>query len=110
MSDNVYIGELNHKIKIYEKTKVKSTTGENVETDSLLFMIWAKVEDAASSEQEDGKVMLYAQRNYTVRYHQTIIDRGEQLVIKESDGDYRIYGVARIGKKDYIKIKTIKRE
>ena len=104
------IGTLDRKINIYETTKVKSPNGELIETEVLYKNTWANSKDRTSNEEEEGKIWLYAARNYTIRYDATIVQRGEMMIIRDFDGDYNITGIELVGRKHYIILKTIKRE
>ena len=110
MKKDITIGQLDRKINIYETTKVKSSTGEYIETEVLYKSAWAKSDDKTSDEDEEGKIWLYASRDYTIRYDENIVQRGEQMLIRDFDGDYNVTGILLIGRKHYVLLKTIKRE
>ena len=110
MNKQPEIGTLDRKINIYETTKVKSSTGEYIETEVLYKNTWAKSDDKTSDEEEEGKIWLYASRNYTIRYDENIVQRGEQMLIRDFDGDFNVTGILLIGRKHYVLLKTIKRE
>lgn len=110
MSKQITIGQLDRKINIYETTKVKSSSGQFVETEVLYKNCWAKSEDKTSKEDEEGKLWLYAMRSYAVRYEENIMQRGEQMYIRDTDGDYYVTGIEQIGRKSYLILKAMKRE
>lgn len=110
MSKEITIGQLDRKINIYENTKVKSSSGEYIDTEILYKNCWAQSVDKTSNEEEEGKIWLYASRNYRIRYDANIVQRGELMLVRDDDGDYNVTGIELIGRKNYIILKTIKRE
>lgn len=110
MIKQINIGQLDRKVNIYETTKVKSSSGEYVETEVLFKNCWVKSEDKSAKEEEDGKIWLYAIRNYTIRYDFNVVLRGEQMYIRDIDGDYYVTGIIEEGRKKYLILKTMKRE
>lgn len=110
MSDGVYIGQLDHRAAIYEYQNTKTSTGEDAQVEVPYKNAWCKIDDAGAKEVEDGKISLYAVRKYTIRYDENIMQRGEEMFIKETDGDYRVTSIQLIGRKNYMVLKTLKRE
>lgn len=110
MNNKISIGQLDRKISIYEKQHVKTASGEDDITEVLYRSTWAMADDKSSSEAEDGKIYLNAIRDYTIRHDDKIVQSGEQMVIHDDDGNYHIASIQRIGRKQFLILKAIKRE
>jgi head-tail adaptor len=110
MGKLIYIGDMDRKVGVYQYTDVKTTTGETAKTEVLLKNTWAKAEEVSSSESEEEKVYLINVRNYTIRYNETIYQSGQEMFIRDLDGDYNVIGVQLQGRKAFLKLKCLKRE
>ena len=111
MADKINIGSLDVRISIYKKeVSSTTTTGETIKADVLLKETWASRYDKSSNEEEEGKIYLVAVREYVIRYNSEIVQDGETMFIRDVDGDYNIYGIEQIGRKDYLRLNAVKRE
>lgn len=111
MSKRPYIGELDHRITIFHiDPDAKTSTGETIKEEIEIGEISAKREDNGGNETEDEKIFYLQNRVYTIRYVQCIHLNGEEMFVRDNDGDYQIYSVEVIGRNEFLKIKTTKRE
>ncbi len=111
MSKRPYIGELDHRVVIFHiDPNVKTSTGETVKELVEIGAISAKREDNGGNETEDEKVFYLQNRVYTIRYVPSVHIRGEEMFIRDTDGDYQIYSIEVIGRNEFLKLKTTKRE
>jgi len=107
----IFAGMLNHRIEIYlNKAGISSATGETAKSDELVGPISCMLEDGGGNENEDGKIYYLSSRVYTIRFVEDVWKKGEQMFVRDQDGDYEIYSVELIGKKEFLKLKTSKRE
>ena len=53
---------------------------------------------------------MVAIRDYTIRYVTEVMQDGEEMFIRDVDGDYNIYSIEQIGRKEYLTLKALKRE
>lgn len=110
MKNQVHIGQLDRRVGLYNKTYNKAANGEEQATLTLYKNAWAMAEDKSASEVEAGKIYLNAIRNYTIRFDSIINTSGEEMVIRDLDGDYHIAGISHIGRKQFLTLKAVKRE
>ena len=110
MKSRAFIGQLDRRIEIYKMQPQKTSTGEVVNTPILHKATWARADDKAGRELEEGKLFLYAIRNYTIRFDAEVMANGEKMFIRDLDGDYYITAIDLIGRREYITLKTLKRE
>lgn len=110
MKKIVHIGKLDRRITIFKKQTTKTATGESLVEDVVHQECWAKAEDRSSKEEEEGKIYLLSVRDYTIRYNAETAQSGEEMFIRDYDGDFHIAGVQHIGRKSYLKLNSVKRE
>ena len=110
MEKHVKIGKLDRKVAIYQKQVTKTSTGATTVVEVLFKECFSQAEDKSGKEEEEGKIYLLAIRDYTIRYDATIAQQGEQMFVKDFDGDYHIASVEHIGRRNYLRLKAIKRE
>ena len=110
MTKKTQIGTLDRRVELVSYNKAKSTTGAPEETEVSLGVVWCKIEDVSVNEDVEGQVISLAVRKYIVRWQQFLIDDGALVYIKDTDGDYNIHGFETLGRRDYLRLKTSKRE
>jgi len=111
MTKKPFIGELSHKVVIFHiDPNLKTSTGETTKEPVEIGEIQSKREDNGGSESEDEKVFYFQKRIYTIRYVPQVHLKGEEMFVRDEDGDYQIYSVELIGRKEFLKLKTTKRE
>ena len=110
MEKKINIGSMDRKINIYETTETKSSNGEVILTDVLYKSVWANMVDVSSTEQEDNKIYLVQIRNYNIRWDAKILQSGQTMYINEAEGNFFITGIQTNGRKQYLTLKTVKRE
>jgi hypothetical protein len=110
MPDVIKIGQLDRRVSFYRYSTTKSTTGETVKAESLYKETWAGASDMSNNENEEGKIYLVSIRNYTTRFDTTILTEGEEMFIRDADGDYYVTGIEHYGRQSYLILKTVKRE
>jgi len=107
----VYTGQLNQRIRIIERQRTNSSTGEKTYQEILFNEVWAKVEDVSGNEEEDGKILALNVRRYTIKYNPALVLKQIQdLYINHLGETYNIYSVGYVGHKEYIQLKCSKRE
>ena len=110
MKKNVKIGRLDRKVAIYQKQQTKTSTGATTVVEVLYKNCFSQAEDKSGKEEEEGKIYLLAIRDYTIRYDETIAQQGEEMLVKDYDGDFHIASIEHIGRRNYLRLKAIKRE
>jgi len=110
MKIDAFIGQLDRRVGIYHLQPQKTSTGEVSNTPVLLKETWAKAVDRSGNEIEEGKIFLYAVRNYTIRFDASVFADGEKMFIRDADGDYYITAIELVGRRNYLTLKTVKRE
>lgn len=110
MKKVINIGTLDRKVSIYKKQTTKTATGESQVVEVLHKACWSLAEDKSGREEEDGKIYLLAIRDYTIRYDEEVAQSGEEMMIQDYDGDYHIASIEHIGRRNYLRLKAIKRE
>ena len=111
MSDKVYIGQLNQRVEIWHIDPTnKSLTGETTKTPVLIGPIQSLRKDGGANETQEDKIFYLQNRTYTIRFVEIVFKKGEEMFVRDEDGDYQIYGIELIGKKEFLKLKTNKRE
>ena len=111
MRNNIYIGQLDARVSIIERTRTTSTTGEKTVVETLFNTVWARIDDVSGQEEEDGKVIALNVRKYILRYDPDLeIKNITDLYIQDMNDLYNIHSVAYIGRKEYIQLKCSKRE
>lgn len=107
----VFIGAMDTRIQVIEKTIVKSTTGAPIETDVVIATVWAERKTASSSEVLDVKVVAMNVVEYRTHWHPDIAAKNIQnLYIKEYGVEYDVHGFDPEGRKKYLKFKCQRRE
>ncbi len=112
MHQKVFVGELDIRVSVVEIVGQKSPlSGSIIEKEQLIKNCWAKIEDLTSQEKQEGKIALYATKEFIIRYDKRLYGVGAtQRVIKYQDKGYDIFDVSIIGRKRYLSIKAVKRE
>lgn len=106
----IKIGQMNDWIEVFETTTSKSPTGQSNKTDVLFKKVWAMTNDNNASEKDGEKMYLYNIRTYTIRFDPVVFRRGAEMFINDFDGRYNITGIKQIGRKQFLELKTLKRE
>lgn len=103
-------GKLNRFVEFFEKTTVKSPSGEAIQTSTSLGGFWAYREDSAGSQDEDGQLIGQAVASFTIYNHPEIQAKASDLIIVDSDGEYQAASPAQFvdSRARQIKIKAIK--
>lgn len=110
MAKKQAIGTLDRRVELVKYTSVKSSTGAPEKTEQSLGTFWAKIDDVSGSEGIEGQVISLAVRKYIMRYQPQLVADGVLIYIKDVDGQYNINSVANLGRKEYLELKTSKRE
>ena len=111
MRNNVYIGQLDARVSIIERTRTTSTTGEKTVVETLFNTVWARIDDVSGQEEEDGKVIALNVRKYILRYDPDLEMKNiTDLYIQDMNDLYNIHSVSYIGRKEFIQLKCSKRE
>lgn len=105
-----YIGQLDRRIELVQYSIVKSSTGSPEKTETSLGNFWAKLQDLSGNEEVDGRVISLNVRKYVMQYQSQLVQDGVKFYLKDEDGEYNIHHVAHIGRKEYLELKTSKRE
>ena len=104
------VGTLDRRVELVRYDTIKSTTGSPEKTEQSLGAFWAKVDDVSGTEAVEGQVISLAVRKYVMRWQQQLVDDGVLIYIKDADGQYNINSVSNLGRKEYLELKTSKRE
>ncbi len=111
MSKRPYIGELDTLVTVYHiDPGVKTSTGETEKTPVKIGSIQAKRQDNGGNETENDKIFYLQNRFYTIRYVPEIWLKGQEMFVRDTDGDYQIYSIELIGRNEFLKLKTSKIE
>lgn len=107
----LFIGNMDRRIKVIEKTAVKSSTGSETFTDVQLAAVWAERKSANSDKAVDEKVVALNVVMYSIHWHPDVTNKNLQcLHVVDDEIEYEVYGFEYVGRKKYIKLKCQIRE
>lgn len=111
MKQQVYIGDLNTRISIYQSVKTRSSTGQPIETKELLKTKYANQIEKSANEDEDGKVRYLYTTEFIVRYDTDLIKgkAADFTIVDEDSFEYEVIGVVIKIPKRYLTITTQRR-
>lgn len=105
MGNTPYIGQLNHKVKVYAVVSSKNSIGEDNLVHNLIAEPWSKMEDVGGGEDLEGKVRVQTDRKYTLRFNKTIWYNRLDLVLEDSGQKFNVTKVWQIdGKRNYLQL------
>jgi hypothetical protein len=110
--DNIYIGQLDKRVEIVKYSDVQSETGAPEHAEETVVTTWAKCEFQSGNEELEGQVISLNIRNYTTRFIQELLNEGEKFYITDivDGGLFNIHHVEQVGRKEYLILKTSRRE
>ncbi len=103
-------GRLDRKISIYRPTFSQDGYGEQVRTNSLYKNAWARIyfqTSGSKTEYEADSFIGSAKIDFLVRYDESITIK--DYIVYRGD-NYYIQEVQELGRKEGLKLKTIKKE
>lgn len=106
--DNPFIGQLNRKIEIILISKVKTTAGGVVETETIISNPYAFMKEVSGKEDPEGKIRHIINRTYSIRYNSQVLEKSTELKIKDGDVMYNVFHVKEIGRKKHLEILVTK--
>lgn len=113
MKDKVYIGELKDRISILHENSYNSIlNGESLPNWLVLKSCWANYIENSAVEDEEGRVRSIFTSSFIVRYDKQLIKgKAAEMLVQDSDGfEYNIVSVDQKVPKQYLQIKTVRRE
>lgn len=103
-TEQPFIGQLDHRIAIYQNTTIDTSTGEDQESEVLLCNAMAQYKDRSDTLTQDDKVLHVNTREYIIRYRKDVYDNRLSLVVRIDNSDYRVYSVVEMGRNKFLKI------
>lgn len=104
------VGQRDRRVQVVEYTTIKNSLNEDVKTEQSVGYFYARVDDLSGTEDEEGKVIHIINRMYVIPYHPDIKARGEHMVVKDEEREYRIYYVQEVGRHEQLRLKCTNRE
>jgi len=105
-TEKIKIGQMDHRVEIVQKTRTKSSTGAETETNETICTVWAKRTTASTDKILDDKVVALNVNTYEFRYQPVLKTYDIQDLFLIDDGlEFEIYGFEIIGRNRYYKFK-----
>lgn len=106
MADNPFIGQMDRKIQLVEKVKTQTDTGSEVSSENVIASPYAMMKDVSGSEEVDGKVKHLVNRTYTIRFNETIKQKGTALIVIDENRKFEILHIIEIGRKKHLELRV----
>lgn len=99
-----FIGQMDRRISIYENIKTQNDIGEAKEEKKKIAECWARVDADTGLEKVDGNVRHLINKSFTIRFNQTVLERGSEFVVEYNKQFYNITHVAEIGRRSHLQL------
>lgn len=96
--DKPFIGAMNRKITIIEKSINQTSTGSEKTTEVTICEPYAAMKDNSGSEDVEGKVIHLINRSYTIRTNADVKSKGSKLIVIDEEKRFEIFHIKEIGK------------
>ena len=96
--DKPFIGAMNRKIVIIEKSINQTSTGSEKTTEVTICEPYAAMIDNSGSEDVEGKVIHLINRSYTIRTNADVKSKGTKLIVIDEEKRFEIFHIKEIGK------------
>jgi len=105
-----HIGQMDRRVELIKYDKTITDTGERTKIEVSLGFVWSKLQDVSGTEEIEGKVISLSVRRYIIRWRNDVVQSGVTFYIKDEDGEYNVHSVEHQGRKEYLVLKSSKRE
>ena len=102
-----FVGQMDRRITVYKADKIKNSIGEEKETDVVICIPWAKVDEISGGEEVDGKVLHRTNRSFIVRYRDDINQMLNQLKVDFEGVKYNVTHVKQIGRREFLELQCV---
>lgn len=102
-----FVGQLDRRITLFETEKIKNSIGEEKETDVVLCIPWAKVDEVSGGEEIEGKVLHRTNRSFIVRFRAEINQKSNQLKVDFEGTRYNVTHVRQIGRREFLELQCM---
>lgn len=111
MSDQVFIGKMDRRVKITKRITTRGSTGAENFTEELIATVWAEKRGISSDKEKDDKIIALNVVTFLMRWIPEIYAEKLQTLYVEDGGDqYEVYGFEEIGRKQFLRLKCQHRE
>lgn len=104
MEKKPFVGQMDRKIQIVEKTYTQNDMGEKTSTDTVVCEPFSQMEDIGGSEDVEGKVKHLVNRTYVIRYRSEVKSKANELFIIDDGKRFMIEHMIEIGRKSHLKL------
>jgi head-tail adaptor len=101
---NPFIGQMDRKIEVIEFTSITNETGEEVRSETVIANPFAYLREISGNEDVDGKVRHLINRSYTIRYNPVVLQKANQLAVKDGNTLFQVIHVKEFGRKKHLEI------
>lgn len=105
MENKTFIGQMDRKIQLVQKTKSQTTTGSEKSTPVIVSEPFAAMQDTSGGEEVEGKVIHLVNRIYTIWYNPVVKEKGTALVLIDEGRKFEILHIIEKGRKQYLEIR-----
>lgn len=102
-----FVGQMDRRITVYKTDKIKNSIGEEKETNVVICIPWAKVDEVSGGEEVDGKVLHRTNRSFIVRYRDDINQMSNQLKVGFEGVKYNVTHVKQIGRREFLELQCV---
>lgn len=99
-----FIGQMDRRIVIYENVKTQNGIGEEKIERQKITACWARVDFDTGSENVEGNIRHLMNKSFTIRFNQTVLERGNEFVVEYNNQFYVITHVSEIGRRSYLQL------
>lgn len=106
MEKNPFIGQMDRKIVLSEKTTVRSDSGAETVNEVQVANPWAFMQDVSGAEDTDGKIKHLINRTYTIRYNDVVKAKSNNLILIDGTSRFEVIHVIEIGRKKHMEVRV----
>lgn len=106
MSKNPFIGQLDRKIEIVEKTMTIDTLGAETLVETNVSCPYAFMQDISGGEETDGKIKHMINRTYTIRFQEKVKKKANALIVIDGGQRFEVLHVIEIGRRKHLELRV----
>lgn len=106
MKANPFIGQMDRKVVLVEKTTSQSDSGAETVNEVQVANPWAYMQDISGTEDTEGKIKHLVNRTYTIRFNDVVKAKKNNLILIDDSIKYEVIHIIEIGRKQHLEIRV----
>lgn len=106
MAKAPFIGQLDRKIEIVEKTMAIDLVGAETLVQTNVACPYAYMQDISGGEETDGKIKHMVNRTYTIRYNERVKQLANALLVIDGAQRFEVLHIIEVGRRQHLELRV----